>query len=573
VLHAPLTAAAGPWSTALPDWESRILGGRSIVPDLPLHEARAAKALRIFKQLRCPDVEGTPTYGEICDDWVFDLVRAIFGAFDEDERRRIREYFLLIPKKNGKTSIAAAIMVVACIVNERPDAELLLIAPTIAIAERAFKQAKGIIRLTVMSSGVRLEDLFSVHDHIGQIKNLNPEVPSVLVIKSADDDVVTGSKASVVLVDETHVFASKPKAKGVFLEIRGGMSHPDNKGFFLQITTQSKAAPAGVFDAELKQARAVRDGRLSAPMLPVLYELPQATIADDGWKDPAVWPLVNPHLGRSVDVAFLADQLRKAEEDGTEALALFASQHLNVQIGGAAWGDGWPGARHWDAQGDPDLTLQNLLDRSEVVTVGVDWGGADDLASLAVIGRERDTRRWLHWSMSWARPSVLLARKAIAPALEGFESDGDLAIVPTGEHQAVAAADLCAHIRDSGLLPEQAGIGLDAAGVALLMDELETREMTQPLVTAVQQGWRLQTASQSLPLKLEAGLMQHGAQRIMAWAVKNAKQELRGSNYMVTKAASGAAKIDPLVATFNAAMLMFLNPQAAGGQYLKYSGM
>jgi phage terminase large subunit-like protein len=50
----------------------------------------------------------------------------------------------------------------------------------------------------------------------------------------------------------------------------------------------------------------------------------------------------------------------------------------------------------------------------------------------------------------------------------------------------------------------------------------------------------------------------------MAWSVGNAKQTLRGSNYVVTKEVSGAAKIDLLMALFNAAMLMFRNPEAIG---------
>lgn len=50
----------------------------------------------------------------------------------------------------------------------------------------------------------------------------------------------------------------------------------------------------------------------------------------------------------------------------------------------------------------------------------------------------------------------------------------------------------------------------------------------------------------------------------MAWVVGNARTELRGNNYVVTKMAAGSAKIDPLMATFNAAMLMFNNPESSG---------
>lgn len=123
---------------------------------------------------------------------------------------------------------------------------------------------------------------------------------------------------------------------------------------------------------------------------------------------------------------------------------------------------------------------------------------------------------------------------------------------------------ICKKVYDSGLLPEEAGIGLDSAGVALLVDALEDEGMSEPLVKAVMQGWKLQTAISSVPLKLEDRRFVHGGQPIMDWSVGNAKQTLRGSNYVVTKEVSGAAKIDLLMALFNAAMLMFQNPEASG---------
>jgi phage terminase large subunit-like protein len=59
---------------------------------------------------------------------------------------------------------------------------------------------------------------------------------------------------------------------------------------------------------------------------------------------------------------------------------------------------------------------------------------------------------------------------------------------------------------------------------------------------------------------LSDGTLIHAGQPLMAWCVGNAKIELKGSARAVTKQASGKAKIDPLIALFNAAMLMARNP-------------
>lgn len=546
------------WSTALPDWKDRILSGRSLIPDLPLFDAVADKALRIFKRLRVPDVIGNPTYGDACGEWVFEFVRAVFGSFNpETKRRMIREFFLLVPKKNGKSSIAAAIIVTAAIMNERPEAELLLIAPTKTIAEIAFKQALGIIRLD--------EDLAKLFHPQEHIKRLTHRVSRAqIVIKAADTDAITGAKSTFTLIDETHEFSTKSKAASVFLELRGALAaRPD--GFLLQITTQSKEPPSGVFRAELENARAVRDGELVLPLLAVLYELPPEEAENGGWKRRATWRLVNPNLNVSVDEAFLADQLKTAERAGPAAMALLASQHFNVEVGIGLKANSWVGAKHWLAAaevGQP-LTLQSLIERCEVAVAGVDGGGLDDLFGMAVLGRERLTKRWLHWGHAWVHPEVLDIRKEIAPKLLDFAEQGDLTICTHPTQDLEEVAEYIGLLKDAELLPEAAAVGLDPAGVAALVDELASIGITAAQMVAIGQGYRLSSAIWGLERKLKDGTFRHAGVPMMSWVLANAKSEQRGNAVIITKEAAGKAKIDPLVALFNAVMLMSRNPVAA----------
>jgi P27 family predicted phage terminase small subunit len=106
------------WCTACPDWQDRILQGRSLVPDLPLFADEAARALRVFKRLRLADVAGTPTLGEAGAPWFFAIVAALFGSYDRAAAMRtIQEIFLLVPKKNAKTSYSAALIVTGAILT------------------------------------------------------------------------------------------------------------------------------------------------------------------------------------------------------------------------------------------------------------------------------------------------------------------------------------------------------------------------------------------------------------------------------------------------------------------------
>lgn len=555
-----------PWATACLDWEDRITKSRSLIPDLPLFQDEAERALRIFKRLRCPDVIGQPTYGEICGEWVFDFVRALFGSYNPaTNRRMIREFFMLIPKKNGKSSIAAAIMVTAAIINRRPEAELLLIAPTKKIADIAFKQAYGIIKIDLS-----LMEIF--HPQVHQCTLTHRISGAVIMVKAADADVITGSKATFILIDETHVFSKKSKAPEIFVEIRGSLaSRPD--GFLLQITTQSKDPPSGVFKTELDIARQVRDGTLDLPILPVLYELPVRLSKDGGWKDPKTWKMVNPNLNRSVDEGFLADEILKAEQDGIGQLMLIASQHFNVQVGLSLRSDRWAGADYWLDAADTTLTLQSLMERSEVCTVGIDGGGLDDLFGLAVIGREKITRRWLMWNHAWAHTDVLERRKDIVADLHDFEKDQDLTICEHATQDIQEATEIVTALISAGLLPSSAAIGLDAYGIAPLVDELSVNGVSAEMMPAIRQGAALSPATWGLERKLKDGTFIHSGSRLMTWCVGNAKVEVRGGAVLITKETAGRAKIDPLVAGLNAAMLMSRNPEATGSSVYETRGI
>lgn len=238
---------------------------------------------------------------------------------------------------------------------------------------------------------------------------------------------------------------------------------------------------------------------------------------------------------------------------------------MNIQIGLALKSDGWPGAEFWEINADETIRdLDVLLERCEVAVVGIDGGGLDDLLGLTVIGREKETRRWLSWHRGWAHKIVLQRRKEIASRLLDFVAAGDLVLVDRPGEDVMAVADIVCTIRDRGLLPEKLAVGVDAAGINDIVDELTApnRGITMDQIVAITQGWKLNGAIKTTERKLAGGEMVHGGTDFMNWVVGNAKVEDKGNAVAITKQASGKAKIDPLMSTFNAVSLMSLNPAA-----------
>lgn len=551
------------WSTACPDWQDRIVQRRSLIP-APIYVAQAEEALRVFQSLRIVDAPGRPTFGEACEEWVFDFVRAIFGAYDDQTGKRlIKEFFLLISKKNSKSTIAAGIMVTALIVNWRHSAELLILAPTLEVANNAFAPARDMVK-----ADDELVVLLHIQEHTRTIRHMVTQAE--LKVIAADTDTVGGKKAGFIFVDELWIFGKRPKADAMLREATGGMvARPE--GFVIWATTQSDEAPAGVFKAKLVYARGVRDGRINDPsFLPVIYEYPDDLIEAEGYLDPENFYITNPNMGRSVFQDWLERELGKVIHATGGEKQVFLAKHLNVEIGLRLAQDRWAGANYWSGAADRALSLEEILARSEVVVAGVDGGGLDDLFGVGLIGRCRLTRDWLSWSKAWAHDDVLQRRQDIATQLREFEADGDLIISEDPMQPIRDVADLLEKIFKLGLFPEKNGIGLDPYCIAALVDELAVREIGGDLVPSIRQGTALSPASWGLEIKLKNKSFWHGGTRMMDWCVGNAKAVVRGGAVLITKESAGRAKIDPLIAQFNAAMLMSQNPEARGDGWNDY---
>lgn len=578
------------WSTACLDWRERIVERRSLVPLDPLFPDEAEAALAVFKSLRIVDVPGQPTFGEASEEYVFDFVRAIFGAYDaENGRRLINEFLLLISKKNAKSTIAAGIMVTALVRNWRFSAELLVLAPTKEIANNVFTPAAGMVRVDP-----ELVAILHVVDNQRLIRHRVTEAE--LKVVAADTDIVSGKKAAFVLIEELWLFGKRANAESMLMEARGGqVSRPE--GFTVYLTTHSDEPPRGVFKTTLDKFRGVRDGTIVDPRkLGLLFEWPEAMLESDAYLDPANFYVTNPNLGRSVDLQWLKENLAEALQGEPGTLQLFLAKHLNVEIGTRLARDRWTGAAFWDAAAEPNgLTLEDLIRRSEVIVAGVDGGGLDDLLGLCLIGREKGSKRWLVWAHAWAWSVVWDRRSDIATKLTELVAEGSLTRCELPEHAEIdltideesdgnegdddltediqGVVDVLVKVRDAGLFPAEDAIGLDPVGVTTLVDELAGREFGDSQMMAVSQGYKLSAAVKGAARKLAARTMRHGGTALMRWCVGNAKMEPRGATAVAIVKMEPSAKIDPVAAMFNAVTLMSRNPEPVRPSVYKTRGI
>ncbi|WP_425903593.1 terminase large subunit [Agrobacterium radiobacter] len=545
------------WDTSCQDWERRIVAGESLIPFDPLFPEEADAALDVFKSLKIVDAPGSPTFGEACEEWVFDFVRAIFGAYDhETAKRNIREFFLLISKKNSKSTIAAGIMLTALIRNWRHSAELLILAPTIEIANNSYGPAADMVR-----ADPDLTDLLHIQDNFRTITHR--VTGAKLKVVAADTDTVGGKKAAFVLVDELWIFGKRNNADAMLREATGGLvSRPE--GFVIYLSTQSDAPPAGVFKAKLDYFRDVRDGKIAdRKSLGVIYEFPKAMIEAESYLDPQNFYITNPNLGRSVSAEWIEEELVKEVAKDSETRNTFLAKHLNVEIGMNLRSNRWAGADFWAGKADAGIDLESILERSEVVVVGIDGGGLDDLFGLTVLGRERGPRDWLSWSHAWCHKGVLERRKSIASKLNDFKRDGLLTIVDDELKDISEIVEIISDIKTRGLL---ASVAVDPAGLGEMIEALAEIEVTQEAgnLVGAPQGYAMMNSIKTAERKLANGTLKHAPSALMDWCVSNLKIEPTATAIRATKQNAGDAKIDPVMALFDAVTVMSRNPEAPG---------
>ncbi len=547
VAHVAAPARPDPiWTTACLDWRERIVARRSLIPFDPLFPEEAAAGLTVFNSLRIVDAGGV-LVGDASRPWIQDLAGAIFGSYNpESGRRLITEFFVSVAKKNWKSGFAAGVMLTMLVRGWRRSADMSILAPTKDVADKAFGPVVDMIR-----ADNELNRLLHVRE--SQREVMHRTMRSSLEVITGDS--ATGSKAGVVLVDELWEFGSIGNAADILREATGGLaSRPE--GFVLYLTTQSDKPPAGVFKEKLRFARDVRDGKIVAPwFLPVLYEYPAQMLKEKAWRDRRTWYITNPNLGASVDAAFLEREWQKAEQGGT--FPGFLAKHLNVEPGDALQTDHWAGAPFWIERAEPGLRLEELIERCDALTIGLDGGGANDWMGLCILGREISTRRWLAWTRAWVHVKALEYFKDEAPRWRDFEVDGDLVIVERMGEDIDQVIEIVLTVQATGRLVK---IGMDPNGIAKIIHEaMVFAGVDANLVVGIGQGWRMHGVCKVVERKLVDETLWHGGQAMMVYCVGNARVEARGNATWITKEVS-KGKIDPLMAVLDAAECMALAP-------------
>ncbi|MDR6805560.1 phage terminase large subunit-like protein [Dyadobacter sp. BE34] len=330
---------------------------------LRFNEALATFAISFFDLISLS--KGETDGGKFeCSPWQAFVVISLFGwqSYDSEKnrwKRRFREAYIEIPKKNGKTTFAAAIGLLLQFWDGENGPEIYSAAFTRDQAMQCFDEAKAMVERSPALMKHAKVSLWSVI-----YKKLRGKFMAV----SHDKRTTEGKNPHGVILDEYHVHEND----GVRNSLQTGMAARKQPIFFI-ITT------AG----DNKQGPCYKYREVCISVLKGKSKLDQSFILiygidkDDDWKDEKTWRKANPNLGISVEMDHLRGQFQQALLSGTKEVD-FKTKHLNMWVDAAIT---WIPSETWDALARPYIAKS--LSNRNVWYGGLDLGQSRDISSLA----------------------------------------------------------------------------------------------------------------------------------------------------------------------------------------------
>jgi phage terminase large subunit-like protein len=424
------------------------------------------------------------------------ILANIFGWIEvRTGKRRYRTAFILLPRKNGKSLLAAAIGLYMTFADGEAGAEGYSGATSLDQAKEVFSPAKLMAEMT--PGFAEALDVETAKQSIFSTTTGSSFRP---VIANTRD----GASPHIAICDELHQ-ARDDTQINAFRTGMGARSQP-----LLMIISTAGVNLAGVCRTEQLDAEAVLAGTKKNDRL---FALIYTTDPEDDWRDVTSWQKANPNWGVSVGEQYLRDALAEGLQSPAKQAAI-RTKHLNQWVSSAA---GWLNQTDWTKAADSSI----VIPADAPVWIGVDLAVKTDITAACMVAVLPDGRRAVVPSLFL--PTGALDRSINAPAYVDWIDSGAL-ISTEGEasdHEAVEA-----HIRELCTTYNVQGV---------LFDPWQSASMSQRLakdgVNVMEFAQRATTFSPVMT-DFEADLMNskivHNDNPCMNWMAQNASIRMKG---------------------------------------------
>jgi phage terminase large subunit-like protein len=451
------------------------------------------------------------------DPWQLFFVCCVFGwKRKKDNMRRFRRAVLLVPRKNGKSALAAAIGLYMLTADNEHGAEVYSGATSEKQAWEVFRPAKIMAQKTP-----EFLEYYGVQVNASNICTQKTGSRLEPVIGKPGD----GASPHCAIIDEYH----EHKDDNLMDTMETGMG-ARQQPLVLVITTAGDNISGPCyqlqFDAQKMLEGVIDDDQTFA----LIYTIDQG----DDWKDIDVIKKANPNYGVSVDDDFLLARLNDAKNNARKQ-SIFQTKHLNVWVGSR---EAYFNVDRWHQCADSALDLEDFKGRD--CYLGLDLASRVDIAALEILfplGNDDFVRFGKYYLPESALESGASDHYK-AWALDGWLTITDGEIIDFNEIKS-DILDICSkfNVRELGYDPFQATMlvtDLMAEGVPVVEMRPTVLNFSEPM--------------KFLDSLIRAKQIRHCGDPVMSWMISNvvAKEDAKENVYPRKDRAEN--KIDGVVA-------------------------
>lgn len=428
--------------------------------------------------------------------WQEKIIRDIFGTIKKNGYRQFNTAYIEIPKKNGKSELAAAVALLLLCGDFEERAEVYGCAADRQQASIVFEVAADMVRMCpALNRRVKI--------NASTKRLIYLPTNSVYQVLSADAFSKHGFNVSGVLFDELH---TQPNRQ-LFDVMTKGSGDARTQPLYFLITTAGTDTKSICYEQHQK-ALDIMAGRKKDPTFyPCIYGADEK----DDWTDPKVWKKANPSLGYTVTIDKVRDACNSAKQNPTEENA-FRQLRLNQWVKQAVR---WMQMDKWELCSTP-VEMEALEGR--VCYGGLDLSSTTDISAFVLVfpPLDEDDKFWvLPWfwipednmDLRILRDHVpydIWHRQGFLEATEGnviYYKYIELAIQRLGERF---------NIRE---------IAFDRWGATQMVQDLEEMGFS---VIPFGQGFRdMSPPTKELMRLVLAGQIAHGGHPVLTWMMDN----------------------------------------------------
>ena len=514
---------------------------RFMLPTSHYDKSKADRAVKFIENLRHTKGKWAGTRFWLLP-WQEQLIRDIFGVVKPDGNRQFRTAFVEIPKKNGKSELAAAVALYLLYADNEPSAEVYGAAADRQQASIVFDVANQMVQMTPA--------LMKRSKIMGATKRIvNYSNAGFYQVLSAEVGTKHGLNVSGLVFDELH---AQPTPHLYNVLTKGSGDAREQPLFFL-ITTAGTDRNSICYAIHTKAKDILENRRVDASFYPVIYGIED----DDDWSDEAKWRKANPSLGYTIPLDRVRDAYREASQNPAEENVFRQLRLCQWVTSTVRWIPD-----HIYEQGNCPIDLESLKGRD--CYGGLDLSSSGDITAFVLMFPPcTETEPYYMLPFFWVPEDTipLRVKRASVPydvwVRQGYLMSTEGNVIHSGFIEKV--------IEQLGKLYHIREIAFDRWGAVQMVQNLEGAGFT---VVPIGQGYRdMSPPTKAFYELLMKGEIIHGGNPVMRWMAGNVVVETYPAGNIKPTKAKSAEKIDGIVAAIMALDRCIRNAGQQGSVY------